>query len=446
MTAQNDYLAFAAGPGANVLTQAQLAALSSLASGFQSGILSSAALNKILRQQSVMAAAIGQMIADVTGQAVVDDGSVTGLEAKLEAAISALAAAATLPLRPYADGTSAPASTLYVDRAVSQVGGYYQDTGSTANAYVVALTPAVAAYSHATSFRFRTTRANTGAATIDFGAGPVALKTEQGNALAAGDISVGAITAVTYDPALAYAAVNETVLSQLGALAHENIGQGLEDDGAGALRVKLIDGSIRRTGAGVQSAVPLWSVPNSQPLVSGMNGAALCVSGPAVTITAPATASLWNGYNVTIIAQGGVVTFTPNAADKINGGPAGTGLTIFQSQTVNIVTDGAGNWWPLFSSTPQGVYSPRMINSPQTLPAGTYEVDTTAGPISITLPAGIASGTTLEFSDPFGSWGTNPLTLLRNGNTILGLASDLVWDVAGESFRIIYNGTDWKIQ
>lgn len=444
MTAQNDYLAFAAGAGANVLTQAQLAALTSLASGFQSGVVTSAALNKLLRQHSVVAAAVAQMIADVTGQAVVDDGSVAGFEAKLEAAISALAAIAPLPLRPYADGTSAPTSTLYVDRAVAQVGGYYQDTGGTANAYVVALTPAVTAYAHAISFRFRTTRANTGAATIDFGAGAVALKTEQGNALAAGDISVGAITTVTYDPALAYAVVSETVLSQLGTLAHENIGQGLEDDGAGALRVKLADASLRRTASGVQSNDPLTSIAADLNLAAVHHGSSI-VATAAATLTAPATASLWNGYNVTIIAQGGAAAFAPNAADKVNGGPAGVGLTVLQGQTVNLVTDGAGNWWPLFQSAVAGAYSPRYVTASTTLGAGTYQVDTTAGPVSITLPAGIAAGATLEFSDPFGTWGANPLTLLRNGNTILGLASDLVCDVSGETFRIIYNGSDWRL-
>lgn len=295
-------------------------------------------------------------------------------------------------------------------------------------------------------FKFRTTRANTGPATIDISQGVYPLRTEQGNELAAGDIAANAITSCVFDPALGYVAVTESVPSQFGALAKENIGQGLEDDGAGNLRVKLADASLRRTASGMQSADPITTVTGNSPIVPFSHGSTLLVTGASVTITAPATSTLWNGYNVSLIAKGGAVTFAVNAADKVNGGAAGAGLTVLQGQTVNIVTDGAGNWWPLFQTTPQGAYSPSYITTSQTLGAGAYQVDTTAGAVTITLPAGIAAGTTLEFSDPFGTWGTNFLTLAGNGNTIFGSASSLVVDTAGEAFRIIYNGSDWRIQ
>lgn len=418
MTAQNDFLPVANGASANVLTQSSFAALVASGLGFQSGIASSAAFNKVFRQASVMAAAIAQLVVDQTGQAVVDDGSVANLEAKILAALRVI---------------------------VHNTNDYYPDTGSVANAYVITGWTPAPVLSAPVTFRFRTTRANTGAATIDFGAGPVALNTEQGNALAAGDLVSGAVTTVVYDPAVGNAIVTESVLSQFGTLAKENIGQGLEDDGAGNLRVKLADSSVRRSVAGVQTAVPLSTVAGNVVLTTTHQGTALLMTGAAPTITAPLSPTLWNGYSVLVNAFGGPVAFTPNAADKVNAGAAGAAYTIVQGQTVEMVTDGAGNWWPMFQTTPTGTYTPKTVTTSQTLGAGTYSVNTSAGPITLTLPSGSSVGTTLEFTDLPGTWGKYPMTLARNGNTIVGSASDLVCNISGETFKIWFDGSDWKL-
>lgn len=86
--ATNDFLPFANGGGANVLTQAQYAALTTLLSGgYQSGVANSAQMNKTWRQSSIMAAVLGQFAADYSGNNSVDDGTTTTLEANLVAAI-----------------------------------------------------------------------------------------------------------------------------------------------------------------------------------------------------------------------------------------------------------------------------------------------------------------------------------------------------------------------
>ncbi|UGB47012.1 hypothetical protein LQ772_06890 [Frateuria edaphi] len=92
--ATNDFLPFAGGAGANVLTQADYAALAALGPGFGSGILLSDQLNKVLRQGTVMAAALAQFIADNSGNNVVDDGTTATIESSLVAAIAALRTAA----------------------------------------------------------------------------------------------------------------------------------------------------------------------------------------------------------------------------------------------------------------------------------------------------------------------------------------------------------------
>ncbi|WP_315809506.1 hypothetical protein [Pseudomonas sp. C9-3] len=88
--AVNNFLPFAGGAGANVLTQDAYLALSSLRSnGFSAGTAQSAQLNKVWRQASIMAAVIGQLIVDSTGLDALDDGSTAALVANLKASIKA---------------------------------------------------------------------------------------------------------------------------------------------------------------------------------------------------------------------------------------------------------------------------------------------------------------------------------------------------------------------
>lgn len=75
--AENDFLPFAAASGANVLDQTDYAAASATATGFVSGVASSSAVNKTLRQASIIAAMIAQFIVDNAIVDVIDDGTTT---------------------------------------------------------------------------------------------------------------------------------------------------------------------------------------------------------------------------------------------------------------------------------------------------------------------------------------------------------------------------------
>lgn len=86
----NDFLPFAVGGAANVETQSDYVAdTSTLQNGFQSGVANSSKLNKVWRQSSIMAAVLGQFIANTTGKNAVDDGTTATLLANLIAAVSA---------------------------------------------------------------------------------------------------------------------------------------------------------------------------------------------------------------------------------------------------------------------------------------------------------------------------------------------------------------------
>ncbi|WP_175994887.1 hypothetical protein [Burkholderia vietnamiensis] len=87
--ANNNFKAFAAAAGANVMSQSDYEALAALLTGFVSGTAQSVQLNKVWRQSSIMSAVLAQFIVDLTGQDAIDDGTTATLLTNLKAAVSA---------------------------------------------------------------------------------------------------------------------------------------------------------------------------------------------------------------------------------------------------------------------------------------------------------------------------------------------------------------------
>ncbi|WP_079218941.1 hypothetical protein [Herbaspirillum robiniae] len=90
--AVNQFLTFGVAGGANVIDQVTYSGLAARGSGFQAGTALSAQLNKVWRQSSIMAAVIGQLIADKSGQDAIDDGTTATLLANLQTAIQSVVA------------------------------------------------------------------------------------------------------------------------------------------------------------------------------------------------------------------------------------------------------------------------------------------------------------------------------------------------------------------
>jgi hypothetical protein len=95
----------------------------------------------------------------------------------------------------------------------ARVGDYALDTG-TANAKVVALNPAIAAYTGNFSGAFKNAVANTGACTVNFGGGAVPLVSDTGTVLASGDLPAASVVGYQYINADAKAYVTTLVTSQ----------------------------------------------------------------------------------------------------------------------------------------------------------------------------------------------------------------------------------------
>lgn len=159
MAAENDFLPFATGVGANVITQAAYAALSAtvVANGFSSGLAQSDQLNKVWRQSSFVAAAIAQYIQNQTADAVLDDGNLTEFVTNLTAAIQtgasiqayrtiASSAAFNILLSDYAIGmqrVAAPAATTATLPSGAQIGQVFRigDIQGNANQYPITVQP-----------------------------------------------------------------------------------------------------------------------------------------------------------------------------------------------------------------------------------------------------------------------------------------------------------------
>ena len=172
MPGLNQFLPFAIGNGANTLTPAAYAALTPLVNlGFQSGVAQSVQFNTVLRQASFVASAIGQLMADVTGGTIADNGVVLTFEEQLLAAIN-----------------------LCV---------YGVDNGA-ANAYSVTYPVPITALTDGTRLRFRATHANTGASTFSpSGLGAQPIYSSMHSALIAGEIVVGGDVEIVWNSVLA---------------------------------------------------------------------------------------------------------------------------------------------------------------------------------------------------------------------------------------------------
>lgn len=109
MSGTNDYQLYAGSSGANVITQAQYLALTSIIdNGMSSGIVPSNQMNKILRQLSMASAALGQIIANNNVNAV-DDGNVANFVSQLLAALNVELGIPTVP--SFATNTEAQTGT-----------------------------------------------------------------------------------------------------------------------------------------------------------------------------------------------------------------------------------------------------------------------------------------------------------------------------------------------
>ena len=136
-----------------------------------------------------------------------------------------------------------------------------------------------------------------------------------------------------------------------------------------------------------------------------------------------------------------------NLATQVTGtlaaGNGGTGITS-PGTAGNVLTSNGSAWTS--SALPAGglTYVVKTANYTTQDKEGVL-ADTSGGAFTVTLPATPATGAQVVVADSGASWGTNNLTIGRNGSTIGGLAQDLVCDITGASVQLVYDGTTWEV-
>jgi hypothetical protein len=192
-------------------------------------------------------------------------------------------------------------------------------------------------------------------------------------------------------------------------------------------------------------------------------------AGAAVTLANP-TVSLATGVTGTLpIANGGTGTtsttfanLTTNVTGTLPVANGGTGATTLTANNVIVGNGGSAVNFVAPGATGNVLTSNGTAWTSAVLPAGglTYVVktanyttqdkegvlaDTSGGAFTVTLPATPATGAQVVVADSGSFWGTNNLTVARNGETIGGLAQDLVCDITGASVQFVYDGATWEV-
>ena len=245
-----------------------------------------------------------------------------------------------------------------------------------------------------------------------------------------------------------------------GDVVNDSITELVEDAIAGSATASVTsaDWTLTTTGSGAANqARSAILIPTGTPgvsrniiapssskayIVDNQSNAAVVVKGSATTgvTIATNTAALvaWDGADFVLVAQD-----LANASGTLPATKGGTGLTS-PGTSGNILTSN-GSAWTSSAPAPGGIdYVVKTANYTTQNNEGVL-ADTSGGAFTVTLPAAPSAGDQCIVADAGANFGTNNLTVGRNGSTIGGLAENLVLDITGVSVQLVYDGTTWEV-
>lgn len=302
--------------------------------------------------------------------------------------LAAIAESVGLTLDPANNGQVLLAIQKLIE---ARSGNYALDTG-VANAYVVALNPAIAVYNDGMTVSVKVINANTGASTLNAGAGVVGLANDIGGALAAGDLPAGGIIEATYVAAANKFYVTSLVQSQ-NDTRYAAI-SGLATQVFLAMTAIQFDSTNKVATTAFVQSVGLHS--------NGVNGTAAnyvmtaadigrCYYSVGVNanITLPPILSVPSGSIVNILNINGSPCVVSGNANIYAVGAVATSITIGQWENLTLVSNGA-TWFQMAGSSGLGV-GQSWQNVAASRVIGTTYTNTTGKPIAV--QAGILSTT-----------------------------------------------------
>ena len=166
--------------------------------------------------------------------------------------------------------------------------------------------------------------------------------------------------------------------------------------------------------------------------------------GAAVTLANP-TILLASGVSGTLpVANGGTSLTTLTANNVILGNGTSAPTFVAPSTTGNVLTSNGTTWTSAVLPAGGLTYVVKTANYTTQDKEGVL-ADTSGGAFTVTLPATPATGAQVVVADAGANWGTNNLTVARNGSTIGGLAENLICDITGASVQFVYDGATWEV-
>lgn len=167
----------------------------------------------------------------------------------------------------------------------------------------------------------------------------------------------------------------------------------------------------------------------------------------AAEVTGLATVATSGSYN-DLTDKPTITTTATNIAGGSNGtipyqSAAGTTQMLAVGSVGQVLTSN-GAAAPTWTSPTSGSFTAKTANY-TAVSGDNILANTSAGSWTLTLPATPTTGSAVQVMDSIGTFGVYPLTVARNGSTIMSAAENMTLDVNGAATTFVYNGSTWRV-
>ena len=156
------------------------------------------------------------------------------------------------------------------------------------------------------------------------------------------------------------------------------------------------------------------------------------------------TGTAGNVTGTVVVANGGTGLTTLTANNVIIGNGTSSVNFVAPGSNGNVLTSNGTTWTSAAPGAGGLEYVVKTANY-TTFDLEGVLADTSGGAFTVTLPATPAAGAQVVIADSGNAWGTNNLTIGRNGSTIANVAENLVCNITGVSVQLVYDGTTWEV-
>lgn len=192
-------------------------------------------------------------------------------------------------------------------------------------------------------------------------------------------------------------------------------------------------GSATNLAGGSNGTIPYQSASGTtQMLAVGTAGQVLQTNG----VGAPSWATPASATTATNIAGGSNGTIPYQSA-------AGTTQMLAVGSVGQVLTSN-GAAAPTWTSPSSGGFTAKTANY-TAVSGDNILANTSAGSWTLTLPATPTTGSAVQVMDSIGTFGVYPLTVARNGSTIMSTAENMTLSVNGAATTFVYNGSTWRV-